>query len=140
MAARNVSVCLHYLNNLTRHRHNQLSFYSTLSSTHTHTCTHAHTPSPLNLLHLCMLSGRRGQSRLSFAVLMSNSAVFQPADLPCVAERCIQSGAAGEATSHRLAALQNGSSGAAVLFLSPVSLCHRPLHSLPLTSDGFGQA
>ena len=55
-----------------------------------------HTLSPLNLLHLFMLSRRRGQSWLSFAVLMSNSTSFHPADLPCVAERCLQSGVAAE--------------------------------------------
>lgn len=50
----------------------------------------------LTLLHLFMLSRRRGQSRLSFAVLMSNSSSFHPADLPCVAERCLWSGAPSE--------------------------------------------
>lgn len=43
-----------------------------------------------------MLSRRRGQSRLSFAALMSNSASFHPADLPRVSGRRLRSRAPGE--------------------------------------------
>lgn len=43
-----------------------------------------------------MLSRRRGQSRLSFAALMSNSASFHPADLPRVSGRRLRSRVPGE--------------------------------------------
>lgn len=63
-----------------------------------------------------------------------------PLIYPMCPNAALGAGRSVKAPSHRLATLQNGSSGVAVLFLSPVSLCHRPHYSLPLTSDGFGQA
>lgn len=113
--------------------------YKRVVASYTQQTQNTHFPHPnTSFIHVVL------QKRPILPLICSANVQFHQLSFLLIYPTCpnaaLGAGRSVKAPSHRLATLQNGSSGVAVLFLSPVSLCHRPHYSLPLTSDGFGQA